>query len=38
MIISVMCKTKAAVKITPERNSDLNEVRTHDLHDIGAVS
>ena len=32
MIIPVMCAT-AVEKTKPEKNSDLNEIRTHDLCD-----
>ena len=37
MIIAVMHTTKAVVKLKPEINSGLNEIRTHDICDTGAV-
>ena len=37
LIIAVSHTTKVVVKLKPEKNSDLNGIRTHDLCDIGAV-
>ena len=37
LIIAVSHTTKAVVKLKPEKNSDLNGIRTDDLCDIGAV-
>ena len=36
-ILAVICATEAVAKGKPERNSDLNGFRTHDLCDAGAV-
>ena len=37
MVIAVIYATKAVAKRKPEKNSGLNEIRTHDLCDTGAV-
>ena len=37
MIIAVIYKNKAAVKLKPEKNSGLNGIQTHDLRDTDAV-
>ena len=36
-ILAAMSTTEAVVKISPEKNSDLHRIWTHDLCDTGAV-
>ena len=37
LIIAVIHRTQAVVKLKPEKDSGLNRIRIHDLCDTGAV-